>query len=434
MVACLSVFVARSSSSLTTALVASVGVAMLSGGLVWMLMVRPKLMACSRLAAGLQEIKGHNFSIRLGRAGERDLGELAARFDEVAAALGAGQSNGTQRDLLLKTIVGSAPMAIVLFGETGRIVYSNEEARQLFFEGNALEGHNFLHMLKDAPETLRAALLADNAALFTLEDTEERESYHLAKSYFSIDGEEHTLVMVKHLTRELGRREAEVYKRVIRVISHEFNNSLAPINSLIHSARLIAKKPEHLPKLEKVLDTVEERATHLSTFLEGYASFARLPRPRPQIVAWSGFLDAIKSLWPSVAVGPAPSRPGYFDAAQMQQVLINLIKNAYEAKAEPSDVELSVESTSDGGTRFLVADRGAGMSLCVLKSACQPFFSTKERGSGVGLALCREIVEAHNGKLRIEARDGGGTIVSCWLPGQGAVANATTSRLTLSRG
>ncbi len=325
-------------------------------------------------------------------------------------------------------------MAIVLFGETGRIVYSNEEARQLFFEGNALEGHNFLHMLKDAPETLRAALLADNAALFTLEDTEERESYHLAKSYFEIDGEQHTLVMVKHLTRELGRREAEVYKRVIRVISHEFNNSLAPITSLIHSARLIAEKPEHLPKLEKVLNTVEERATHLNTFLEGYASFARLPRPRPQIVAWPGFLDGIKALWPSVRVGPAPSRPGYFDAAQIQQVLINLLKNAYEARAEQAAVELSVESTPDGGTKFLVADRGVGMSLCVLKSACQPFFSTKERGSGVGLALCREIIEAHNGKLRIEAREGGGTIVSCWLPGQGALATASTSRLTLSRG
>jgi two-component system nitrogen regulation sensor histidine kinase NtrY len=137
-------------------------------------------------------------------------------------------------------------------------------------------------------------------------------------------------------------------------------------------------------------------------------------------VSWPNFLDGLKALWPSVDIGPVPQRPGYFDAGQMQQVLINLFKNAEEAKAERIDVGLTVESTPDGGTHFLVADRGRGMNSDVMKSACQPFFSTKERGSGVGLALCREIVEAHNGKLKIESRSGGGTVVSFWLPGQGA--------------
>jgi signal transduction histidine kinase len=289
-------------------------------------------------------------------------------------------------------------------------------------------------MLQAAPEPLRTALLSDTDALFTLDTGCERESYNLSKRYFEVEGESYTLVIVKHMTRELYRREADVYKRVIRVISHEFNNSLAPIISLIHSAKLIAQRPEHLPKLEKVLGTIEERATHLNTFLEEYASFARLPRPRPQVVAWPGFLDGIRSLWPSVDVASPPAGPGYFDAAQMQQVLINLLKNADEAKKDDSKVRLSVESTNDGGTMFRVTDRGCGMTGEVLKNALEPFFSTKERGSGVGLALCREIVEAHNGTLKIEAGDGGGTVVSCWVPGQGATQPARTGRLTLSRG
>ncbi|HKQ70097.1 MAG TPA: PAS domain-containing sensor histidine kinase [Polyangiaceae bacterium] len=435
LVAGASVIITWSSPTLGIALVASMGMAVSSAALVFGLVVVPKLRACGRLASGLSEFTERKFSARLGPDGERVLGELAARFDAVGAMLGSEQGDSAQRELLLRTIVGSAPMAIVLYGDAGRIVYSNDEARELFFEGKALEGHNFLHMLKDAPGALRDALLTDTAALFTLEDSEDRESYHLAKQYFDIDGEPHTLVMVKHLTRELGRREAEVYKRVIRVISHEFNNSLAPITSLIHSARLIAKKPEHLPKLERVLDTIEERATHLNGFLEGYASFARLPRPKPQVVAWPKFLEGVKALWPAVEVGPPPSRPGYFDAAQIQQVLINLVKNADEAKGARSDVGITVESTPDGGTRFLVSDRGNGMSCETLKNACEPFFSTKERGSGVGLALCREIIEAHNGKLRIEARAGGGTVVSCWLPGQdSSFSSRTSGRLTLTRG
>ena len=118
-------------------------------------------------------------------------------------------------------------------------------------------------------------------------------------------------------------------------------------------------------------------------------------------------------------MGTAPARPGYFDAAQMQQVLINLLKNADEAKKDDSKVRLNVESTTDGGTLFRVTDRGCGMTGDVLKNALEPFFSTKERGSGVGLALCREIVEAHNGTLKIEPGTGGGTVVSCWVPGQG---------------
>ena len=130
--------------------------------------------------------------------------------------------------------------------------------------------------------------------------------------------------MVKHLTRELGRREAEVYKRVIRVISHEFNNSLAPITSLIHSARLISQKPEHLPKLDKVLDTIEERATHLNGFLEGYASFARLPRPKPQVVPWPDFSTGSRRYGPrstSVRCRLAPATSMQPDAAGAHQPL-----------------------------------------------------------------------------------------------------------------
>ncbi len=430
--AAISVIIARSESPLSIALFAAVSISVLLGAGCFRVLVAPKLRALDRLCTGLGDLKAGK-TIALGDRDKRALGDLGERFDALGSTLAAEKGDAFRRKLL-EAIGGWAPVAILLYADSGAIVYVNSEARELFFEGRSPEGGNFLHMLQAAPEPLRAALLSNTDALFTLEAGCERESYNLAKRYFDVEGESYTLVIVKHMTRELYRREADVYKRVIRVISHEFNNSLAPIISLIHSAKLIAERPEHLPKLAKVLDTIEERATHLNTFLEGYASFARLPRPRPQLVAWPAFLDGIRALWPSVEVGSPPPRPGYFDAAQMQQVLINLLKNADEAKKDDSKVLLSAESTSDGGTMFRVIDRGCGMTGDVLKNALEPFFSTKERGSGVGLALCREIVEAHNGTLKIEPGTGGGTVVSCWIPGQGAAQPARTGRLTLSRG
>jgi signal transduction histidine kinase len=431
--AAVSVVIARSEWPLAVALGAAVAASVLLGAGCFHLVVKPRLRALDHLCAGLGDLGAGKVTPRLGAKDKLALGDLGERFEALGSTLAVEKGDAFRRKLL-EAIGGWAPVAILLYADSGAIVYVNGEARELFFEGRSPEGGNFLHMLQAAPEPLRAALLSDADALFTLEICAERETYNLSKRYFEVEGESYTLVIVKQMTRELYRREADVYKRVIRVISHEFNNSLAPIMSLIHSAKLIAQRPEHLPKLEKVLGTIEERATHLNTFLEGYASFARLPRPRPQVVAWPGFLDGIRSLWPTIEVANAPARPGYFDAAQMQQVLINLLKNADEAKKDDSKVLLSVESTTDGGTMFRVTDRGYGMTGEVLKNALEPFFSTKERGSGVGLALCREIVEAHNGTLKIEPVDGGGTVVSCWVPSQGATPPARTGRLTLSRG
>jgi len=334
---------------------------------------------------------------------------------------------------LLQTVVDSVPMAIVVYGDTGTIAYSNAEARALFAERAPLETQNFLNLVQNAPKSLQQALLQPGDALFTVDHDGEHETYSSSRRVFQLQGQPHTLLMVKEMTSELGRQEVEVWKNVIRIVNHELNNSLAPISSMVHSARLIAQQPESLSKLTRVFDIIEERTRHLADFLEGYARFARLPRPRPEPVRWQPLLDGLQALYPQVRFAPAPAMDGYFDAAQLQQTLINLLKNAIEASGSTPDVELSAEVGRDGSSTITVRDRGSGMSDEVLKKALLPFFSTKEKGSGLGLALCREIVEAHRGKLRLTRRDPSGLEVSCWLPGRGSVTQARTGRLTLTR-
>ena len=333
---------------------------------------------------------------------------------------------------LLRSIVDHAPMAVLVFGATGRIAFSNAEARGLFAAGASLEGENFLRLIERAPVGLRDALLKQTDVLFTLDGERGTETFGLARRELELDGEPQTLLMVKELTPELERQELDVWKKVIRVINHELNNSLAPILSMAQTARVIVKDPAQLPRLDLVFATIEERAAHLSAFLEGYARFARLPRPRPELVAWSAFLDGFRALYPDVTIAEAPPVDGYFDPGQLQQVVINLLKNAREASSGSAGIELAVRAEDDGSATVSVADRGSGMSDETLKSALLPFFSTKEQGTGLGLALGREIVEAHRGKLSIARRDGGGVEVTCWLPGSSSLARRRTQSLTLT--
>jgi two-component system nitrogen regulation sensor histidine kinase NtrY len=226
----------------------------------------------------------------------------------------------------------------------------------------------------------------------------------------------HTLLVLRPLTREIARKEVETWKKAIRVLSHELNNSLAPISSLVHSARLMLDNPAHAQRLRGALDTIGDRARHLKTFLDGYASFARLPMPSKRLVPWQQLLAGVEGLYPFRVEGMLPTRPAFVDPAQFQQVLINLFKNAAESGSAPDAIAIEFRPLPGDGVEFQVVDQGKGMSEDVIKNALVPFYSTKKTGTGLGLALCREIVDAHGGRLSLHPRSGGGLAVRCWLP------------------
>lgn len=346
------------------------------------------------------------------------------------------ESGRRESEQIARLAAETNPDAIVIYGGNGLIHYANAAAREVFFEGKVPDGQNFLRLLGEAPEHLKQALLGDSDRLFTVQVQQQHETYHVCRCPVTMEGEPHTLLIVKHLTREVSRHELETLKKVIRVLSHEANNSLAPITSLVSSGRLLAGKPEHAAKLASVFDTIEERARHLSGFLAGYAGLARLPAPKPRAVDWAAFLGHLGSLHPGLKLPEPPARPGFFDPAQIEQVAINLVKNAVEAGSAEPEVELAIDVEEDGTTRMELRDRGRGLTGEALESALLPFYTTKEKGSGLGLALCREIVQAHGGSLALANRAGGGALVAIVLPGEHkADADVTRSRarLTLSR-
>lgn len=385
----------------------------------WLLnrVLAPASRVLQALRDGVRGFHERDFSLQLAVDRRDELGELVELYNAVGDVLREERSAILQRELLLETVFEATPTAIVLTSEHGRIVFANRGAREVFFTHGRLEGSAFDQVLEDCPEGLREALASGRDSLFSLENDGEEEVYHVARRAFELNGRRHDLTLIKRLTPELRRQEVDVWKRAIRTLSHEINNSLAPIASLARSVRLMAKSPEHAQGLDAALDVIEERSTHLKEFLEGYARFARLPQPTRREVDWQAFLAELRQVVPFELEGDPPTVASRFDPGQVQQALINLLKNAHESGSPPEEVKLAVDALGSAGVRFRVLDRGSGMTDPVMRKALLPFYTSKPGGSGLGLPLCREIVEAHGGRLRIERREGGGTVVVCWVPG-----------------
>jgi nitrogen fixation/metabolism regulation signal transduction histidine kinase len=389
------------------------------------LQIAPLTRLLRAVSDGVACLKDGDFSFSLARDRDDELGDLVQQYNEVVAVLRDERQNIFQRELLLDTVIQSSPLALVLVNPRGHVIYANMSARRLFNDGRRLAGSLFEQSVTQMPAAMAEALRRGNDGLFSIGEDDDRETWHLSVSRFALNGQDHSLYLLKHLTRELNRQEVATWKKVIRVISHELNNSLAPISSLAHSGQLVAEQHDDA-RLADILGTIEGRAQHLNAFIDGYARFAKLPSPRLEAVDWDGFLHLLEDTVAFRRVGAVPTTPAWMDTAQMEQVLINLVKNAHEAGGPADAIEVELQELS-GGVAIKVRDGGQGMSAEVLHSALLPFYSTKQSGTGLGLPLCREIVEAHGGRLSIHSRPEGGVEVIAKIPGRPSAGLGTAS-------
>lgn len=349
---------------------------------------------------GVRSFKNNDFSITIHNKQYDELGQLLDTFNELSQVLREQRLTLFQREQLLNRVIQETPVAIMLTDNRNRIMLSNTAAKNLLDYHQRLDGELLPQLIDGMPAALQQATRDKRSGLFSEMLANEKISYSLTCHHLILNNQSHQLFLYKNLTKDISRKESDIWKKAIRLISHELNNSLAPLKSLTSSAKKIIDAPEHLSILPNVLDTISDRIESLHVFLTQYATYARLPSPKMQsinlnelVMSVAGLMNVRANISLEIIIVDG-------DKAQLEQALLNLIKNASESGSVVEGIEVSLLEEHDQAI-LMVTDSGQGMSEQQLQQALLPFYTTKHQGSGLGLALCNDIVIAHAGKLTI---------------------------------
>ena len=362
--------------------------------------VRP-LQTMTNLLAALRE---GDYSIRARGARENDaLGEVLLEINSLGETLRVQRLGAFEATALLRTIMAEIDVAVFTFDPERRLRLVNRA-------GEHLLGKPIDKLLgKQAGDLgLAPCLEANEDAPLSLSFPGATGRWGVRRSTFREHGLPHELLVLTDLSRTLREEERQAWQRLVRVLGHEMNNSLAPIKSLAGSLEaLLRKEPRPIDWQDDArsgLKSIAARADSLSRFMDAYARLARLPPPQKEAFDLGELIRRVVNLEPRLAVKivPGAETPINADAAQIEQLLINLLHNAVDAALETrGSVAIGWRLAGDCAEIFIV-DEGPGIMNPT--NLFVPFFTTKPGGSGIGLALSRQIAEAHGGSLTLGNR------------------------------
>jgi nitrogen fixation/metabolism regulation signal transduction histidine kinase len=364
--------------------------------------VRP-LRTLAGLLAGLRE---GDFSSRARGADTQDpLGTVIGEINALGDTLQEQRVGALEATALLRRVMAEIDVAVFAFDDAQTLVLVNRAGERLL--GRPAERAVGLNaeqlgigpfLAGDAPRVVEAMLPGATGR------------WEVRRGTFRQHSRPHQLLVVADLSRALREEERLAWQRLVRVLSHEINNSLAPIKSLAGSlVDLLGRTPVPADRdqdLKAGLRVIETRAEALSRFMAAYARLARLPAPRLATVKVEEWVRRVASLEPRlpVAIEPGPPLTIEADGDQLDQLLINLVKNAVDAVADRRGTVGISWTRVNGQLEVRVVDDGPG--LAGTTNLFVPFFTTKPNGSGIGLALSRQIAEAHGGTLALANRRG----------------------------
>ncbi len=249
--------------------------------------------------------------------------------------------------------------------------------------------------------------------------------WQVSRIEFREDGVPHQLLVLSDVSRELRAEELAAWQRLVRVLSHELNNSLAPVRSLAGSMRVLLDREDRpsdwQQDMHEGLETIESRVEALSRFTGSYARLARLPEPTFETVTVRTCVRRVATLETrmAIAVEEGPDVVVEADTAQLEQALINLVQNGVDASLETDGAVRIGWEVNDGRLDIWISDEGLGVSSEA--NLFVPFFTTKPGGSGIGLVLARRVAENHGGELTLSNRDDGdGCVARLSLPFEGS--------------
>ncbi len=362
------------------------------------------LQTLSNLLAALRE---GDYSIRArGSSYEDALGEVMVEVNALGETLREQRLGALEATALVRTVMAEIDVAIFAFDEEGRLRLINRAGERL---------------LDQPAERLIGRGASDLGLADFLDAGGGEESLTLQRSFpgrsgrwglrrtvFRAQGLPHHLLVLSDLTRELREEELDAWRRIVRVLGHELNNSLTPIKSIAGSLEtLLAREPQPTDwreDMQRGLSIIGARSESLSRFMQAYARLARLPPPRYRQVDVGDLVRRVAALETRLRVEVSGGERLIVEADgdQLEQLLINLIRNAVDAALQTGGGVRVGWSRVNSHLDLTVEDEGHGLPNTA--NLFVPFFTTKPGGTGIGLVLCRQIAEAHGGTLRLSNR------------------------------
>lgn len=367
--------------------------------------VRP-LQTLSNILAAIRE---GDYSIRGRRAAMGDaLGEVMLEVNDLGQTLREQRIGALEANALLRTVMAEIDVAVFAFDGDQRLQLVNRAGERLLAQ----------------PSTRLLGRTSSELGLAACFSREEGEGPHtmqmvfpggfgrwdIRHSTFREGGAQHQLLVLTDLSQTLREEERTAWQRLLRVLGHELNNSLAPIKSVAGSlADLLTLQPRPTDwgeDMHRGLEVISSRADSLARFIESYSKLARLPQPRFEPLNIGSLVQRVVNLETRLPVNvfAGPDLVIQGDDVQLEQLLINLVRNAVDASMETKGNVGVGWTQSNGQVELRISDEGPGLASTA--NLFVPFFTTKAKGSGIGLVLSRQIAEAHGGTLTLENRSG----------------------------
>jgi nitrogen fixation/metabolism regulation signal transduction histidine kinase len=355
---------------------------------------------------------------------------LRGSFDKINTDFQQIKSEKIQKEHYLEYVINNIKTGLIAFNDSGDVEFVNNQAKIFLNKKN----HRLLQMNSLDSEFVKILNDIKPSESQILKKTINNELFYLtfSLSKFKIDQKNIKLFTIHDVKQEIETNEIESWQKLTRVLTHEMMNSITPITSLAHAIKRYLRSDEELISQQDIdnelildiftnADIIENRGKGLLEFINNYRTITKLPKPKFEQIETKVFLENIIQLFDKqlnerkivTELNINPINHSFIaDKGMIEQIIINLIKNSLEATIDIPKPCIIISSFTDETqkTKITVSDNGIGISQDLMENIFVPFFTTKEKGSGIGLSLSRQIMHLHNGSISVKSKPNAKTV------------------------